>query len=294
MRRPNASTARHCSSLYGFVTRGDSTMRCTLIACSNFVSRFLERARDRRGADGMRRARERDVAFAGEQARGRIEADPAGAGQIDLGPRVQVREVALGARRAVERLHVGDELDQVARHEAARQTQVPQDVDEQPARVAARAGAQLQRLLGRPARPAPCGSCSRCRVAGVGSSSTRKSMVRVGGLRAHRFRASAARAARPARRRGTARDPCARPARRRTETVSASGSRKKSNGLRTAMSATRSTSTKNRLDLVGKDDAREEVAVRILLPVQEVAVGLDAQRVAQARACGCAAPAAGE
>ena len=67
----------------------------------------------------MRRARERDVALAGEQARRRIEPDPAGAGQVHLGPRVQVGEVALGARRAVERLHVGDELDQIAGNEAA-------------------------------------------------------------------------------------------------------------------------------------------------------------------------------
>ena len=64
---------------------------------------------------------------------------------------------------------------------------------------------------------------------------------------------------------------------------SASGSKKKSNGLRTAMSATRSTSTTNRAHLVGKDDARKEVAVRILLPVQEVAFGLDAQRIAEHR-----------
>ena len=50
--------------------------------------RFLERAGDRRGAHGMRRARERDVPLAGQEARGRIEADPARARQIDLGPRV--------------------------------------------------------------------------------------------------------------------------------------------------------------------------------------------------------------
>ena len=34
-------------------------------------------AGDRRRADGLRRARQRDVAFAGQQARGGIEADPA-------------------------------------------------------------------------------------------------------------------------------------------------------------------------------------------------------------------------
>ena len=40
---------------------------------------------------------QRDVPFAGEQARGRVEPDPAGAGQVDLGPGVQVGEV--GRRR---------------------------------------------------------------------------------------------------------------------------------------------------------------------------------------------------
>ena len=51
-----------------------------------------------RGARRLGRARERDVAFAGEQARRRIEADPAGAGQVDLAPGVQIGEVAVGAR----------------------------------------------------------------------------------------------------------------------------------------------------------------------------------------------------
>ena len=78
-------------------------------------------------------AGERDVALAGEQAGGRVEADPAGAGQVDLGPGVQVGEVGLRPRRAVERLHVGLELDQVARDEARRQAEVPQQLHQQPA-----------------------------------------------------------------------------------------------------------------------------------------------------------------
>jgi hypothetical protein len=55
----------------------------------------------------MRRRGQRDVAFAGQQARGRVEPDPAGAGQIDLGPGVQVGEVVIGARRPVQRLQSG-------------------------------------------------------------------------------------------------------------------------------------------------------------------------------------------
>ena len=102
---------------------------------------FLDRAGDRRGAHGMRRARERDVPFAREQARRRIETDPAGARKIRLAPRVQIGEVAIGARRPVERLHVGDELNQVTRHEAARDPEMPQNLHEQPTGVAARARA---------------------------------------------------------------------------------------------------------------------------------------------------------
>jgi hypothetical protein len=49
-------------------------------------------------ADGGGRARigaggERDVAFAGEQAGGGVQANPAGAGQIDFGPGVQIGEI---------------------------------------------------------------------------------------------------------------------------------------------------------------------------------------------------------
>ena len=66
-------------------------------------------------------AGQRDVTLAGEQPRGRIEPDPARAGQVHFGPGVQVGEVCRRSRRPVERLHVGLELDQVARHEPRRQ-----------------------------------------------------------------------------------------------------------------------------------------------------------------------------
>ncbi len=52
-----------------------------------------EGAADRRGVAIMRRRGERDVALAGQQARGRVEADPAGAGQIDFAPGVEVGEI---------------------------------------------------------------------------------------------------------------------------------------------------------------------------------------------------------
>jgi hypothetical protein len=47
-----------------------------------------------------------------------IEADPARAGEIDLGPGVEIGEVGFGAgRAAVDRLHVGGQLDEIARDE---------------------------------------------------------------------------------------------------------------------------------------------------------------------------------
>jgi hypothetical protein len=57
---------------------------------------LVDAAGDRRGGGRLGRAGQRNVALAGEQAGGRIEADPAGAGQVDFGPGVQVGEVGLG------------------------------------------------------------------------------------------------------------------------------------------------------------------------------------------------------
>ena len=94
-------------------------------------------ADDRGGVAVMRGRRERDVALAGQEARGRIETDPARAGQIDFRPGVQVGEVVVGARRPVERDEVGLELDEIAGHEAGGKAEMAQDLDEKPARVAA-------------------------------------------------------------------------------------------------------------------------------------------------------------
>ena len=89
----------------------------------------------------MRRGGERDVALAAQQARGDVEADPAGAGQIDFGPGVQVGEIVL-ASAAFERIDVGLQLDQVAGHEARREPEMAQDLHQQPGGVAAGAGAR--------------------------------------------------------------------------------------------------------------------------------------------------------
>ncbi len=164
---PSASMAAHCASLYGLVTRGSSCTRVTLIATLNSTLRDVGEADHRRGVAGVGGAGERNVALAGEQSRRRVEPDPAGAGQVDLGPGVQVGEVRLRTRWAVERLHVGDELDQVARREARREAEMPQDLHQQPARVAARSAARWPAFPRASARPAPCApgsviSCCSC------------------------------------------------------------------------------------------------------------------------------------
>src|ERR1022692_1934685 len=75
---------------------------------------------------------ERDMPFPREQTAGRVEANPAGAGQIHFAPRMQVGEVNLGAARAVERLNIGRELYQVATDEARGQTKMAKQLHHQP------------------------------------------------------------------------------------------------------------------------------------------------------------------
>ena len=62
---------------------------------------------------------------------------------------MQVGEILLRARRAVERFHVGGELDEIAGDESRRQAHVTQQLHQQPRGVAARAGALRERELGR-------------------------------------------------------------------------------------------------------------------------------------------------
>ena len=87
----------------------------------------LVRAADGRGARRLRRRGERNVTFAGEQAGGGVEPDPAGTGDVDFGPGVQVGEVGFGAgSAAIERLHVGTQLNEVAGDEARGKADVTQ------------------------------------------------------------------------------------------------------------------------------------------------------------------------
>ena len=62
---------------------------------------------------------------------------------------MQVGEVDRGAGRPVERHQIRLQLDQVARHEARRDAEVPQRLHQQPARIPARALSGGERLLRR-------------------------------------------------------------------------------------------------------------------------------------------------
>ena len=107
----------------------------------------LGRTGDRRRGLRMRGGRQRNVALAGEQPRRRVQPDPSGAGDVHLGPGVQVGEVGGRPGRTVERLHIGGQLHQVAGHEARRQAHLAQDRHEQPRRVAARPDPGAQRVI---------------------------------------------------------------------------------------------------------------------------------------------------
>ncbi len=101
----------------------------------------------RGGAAGVWGARQGDVPLAAEQSRGGIEADPTGARQERLTPRVEVGEVLRRSRRSVACPLVGGELDEVARREAGGEPESTEDLHQQPRAVAARAERELQRLV---------------------------------------------------------------------------------------------------------------------------------------------------
>ena len=116
---------------------------------SEFHLALVNPARDWRGARRLGRAREREVPCAGQQPGRGIEADPACARQVDFAPGVQIREVLLRARRAVEGFLVRLELYQISGYESRGQAAVAEGLHEEPARVAAGAGRLRQRLLRR-------------------------------------------------------------------------------------------------------------------------------------------------
>ncbi len=85
----------------------------------------------------MRRRGNRQMPLAAQHSRGRVHPDPAGAGQINLGPGVQIGKILLGTSRPLHRLDVGAQLNEIARDETRREAKMAQDLDERPGRIAA-------------------------------------------------------------------------------------------------------------------------------------------------------------
>ena len=110
---------------------------------------LIDRTSHGRGAARLRRATQRNVSLPGEQTGRGIQTNPSAAGQIHFAPRVQVGEIHLGAARAVERLHVGRELDEIATDEPCRESHRAHHFHEQPGGIAARAARLGQRVLRR-------------------------------------------------------------------------------------------------------------------------------------------------
>ena len=117
---------------------------------AEFGFAFLHRPGDRRGGLRIWRGGERNMALASQQAGCGIQAYPAGARQIGLGPRVQVGKVRGRTLRPGQRLHVADELDQITGDEARRIAELAQRLHQQPGGIAARALTGGQRFLGCP------------------------------------------------------------------------------------------------------------------------------------------------
>ena len=85
-----------------------------------------DRARDRRRRAIMRRGGDGDVPLAGQHARGDVEPDPSRARQIHFGPGVQIGKIVLDLARPFDRIDVGTQLDEIARHETGGEPEVAQ------------------------------------------------------------------------------------------------------------------------------------------------------------------------
>jgi hypothetical protein len=244
---------------------------------------LLVRSRDRRRAAGLGRRRKRDVPLPREQAGCRVQPDPARTRQIDFAPGMQIGEVARRSRGSVERLLVGGELDEIARDETRREAEMAQHLDKQPAAVAARAVAEREGLLGRlhaglhadqitdMRRDAPVEADQEIDRAGARAIDRRQEFRQQGarrhGAQERRDLLGQRRIVGEGRRLGL----------RLEEEIEGIDHRHVGDQI------------DDHLETVGgfrHHDPGEEVSLRILLPVQEMRLGRDRQRVGQDRRAG--------
>ena len=88
----------------------------------------IDRPCDGRRAGRVRRRGERDMAFAGKQAGGRVQAHPARARQEHLAPGMQIGKIPRRAGRPVQGLDIGLELGQITGDKTRREAQVAADL----------------------------------------------------------------------------------------------------------------------------------------------------------------------
>ena len=101
----------------------------------------------RRGTHRIGSGRQGNVPLGGEQSAGGVEAHPPGARQEHLRPGMEVGEILVGTDRSRERLLVGSELHEVAGAEAGRETELARQRHQQPRRVAATPPGARERFL---------------------------------------------------------------------------------------------------------------------------------------------------
>ena len=89
-----------------------------------FYFALVGAATDGGGRHRVRGAGEGNMTFAGKQAGCWVEPHPAGTGQKYFTPGMQIREVMVGARWAIQRFLVGGQLYQIAGGKAGGQPQM--------------------------------------------------------------------------------------------------------------------------------------------------------------------------
>ncbi len=99
------------------------------------------------GIDGIGGAGQGNVSLAGQQSGCGVQADPAGAGNVDLRPGMQVGEILGRSYRTIEGLHVRRKLNEIAGHKPSRQTQVARQLHQKPGGIAAGAAPQFERFF---------------------------------------------------------------------------------------------------------------------------------------------------
>ena len=250
------------------------------MVCATPVTPVMARRRRR-----VRRRRQGDVALSGEQPRRRVHADPAGPRDVHLGPGVQIGEVGRRTGRTVQRRRRRRSAAPGSRRRTGRPG---------PARAAARPAA----------RPSPGRTRSRCSACGRGSAHPAPSARNSRRIAAPRRSAApgSRRSGVPAATEKSLSQPVtsgpgplpgspsstgrrygfrssARSVGYSNPKCSAYSSMKKSKGLTTVRSATRPTVMVSSVRPLREDQARHEIAERVLLPVHEVVGRLDGQRV---------------